>query len=730
MKTNPIKRRRKPGFASYLLVLTTGAILTALTVSAYRRASSAHKTQSSVQMQTDYAEKEDAVLRSIVAITPNRAMRAMMNNSNSNDATRAPLSWQTIFTESLDMANARTSISNGLQATLNIANLKISNAGDSTLANPNLIFRAAKISSTANPGPGYVSSGTISDAANFTPEVGYPLVLRTGNGDIPARDSTYPIISNEKRGVGLAVGDSPNFNVLTYPNINFGYATPGANFVAKRNWWAFSLNMSANDVGQTQLTRPSRDMVLSIYEIPSQLAISASSFMSLGRLESGENWGDVTIDGNVFAGRAAVDGDRALAGLSSRRSMTLAAGTRIGGMNLGASPFTPGERENHQMMNLDPSDAFPVSLSSESGRVAFIPINRGRDFFDRFVHNAENNTLSPTTWNNYSIGALQCAMRLDIIQCESALNKRPTDLRFSYFRNGVREEIIIPPEPSSATSLPAGYIYACQENMAYDFGSDVVDLAYGHNGQFYFQRAKTGSITFNNARFGISNNGASNSGYYKPSYPFERRTISGTPDKHCIAIYPKRFGNFLASIGADGPVVNHSLVVNVDYTTATGSVWLNEPAVPCTDLDYGLILEECSNMTDFPRGFSLVSNLRTYIGDDFNIVPYTTPPPPGYTPPPSGYYPPCSLFYPDKRYGVKDDPINVDLQGQIGSLASDTIANPVRPLDSRKKSGVNMTADNIRVNLLPITHPHALPPITMMNWLVVLEERRREFIGN
>jgi hypothetical protein len=33
------------------------------------------------------------------------------------------------------------------------------------------------------------------------------------------------------------------------------------------------------------------------------------------------------------------------------------------------------------------------------------------------------------------------------------------------------------------------------------------------------------------------------------------------------------------------------------------------------------------------------------------------------------------------------------------------------------------------VNLKPISHPAALPPINMMNWLVVIEERRRELYG-
>ena len=105
------------------------------------------------------------------------------------------------------------------------------------------------------------------------------------------------------------------------------------------------------------------------------------------------------------------------------------------------------------------------------------------------------------------------------------------------------------------------------------------------------------------------------------------------------------------------PTVNNSLVVNVDYTTATGSVWLTKPSIPCTDLDYGVILQECADLTSFTKGFSLVTNLRTYIGDDFNIV--ATTPPTGYTPA-GHYYPPCSLFVPEKRYGVDVDPFAVD----------------------------------------------------------------------
>jgi hypothetical protein len=202
--------------------------------------------------------------------------------------------------------------------------------------------------------------------------------------------------------------------------------------------------------------------------------------------------------------------------------------------------------------------------------------------------------------------------------------------------------------------------------------------------------------------------------------------------KICIAVYPQRFPAFLAALNADpvnhATTPNNSLVVNVDYSTTTGSINLRRPAIPCTDLDYGLIIQECSDLRSYTRGFSLVSNLRTYIGDDFNIV--QIPPPTGYTPPNGTFFPPVSLFVPERRYGVEIDPFAVQVAGQIGSLASENVANPVNPIESRTMSGRSLSASKVTVNLRPIRHPAELPPITMMNWLVVLEEQGRRYVAN
>jgi hypothetical protein len=711
-------RPGKPGYVSYFMVLSTGIILTLLTVYTYRRAMNNHAVQSSVQLRADYSEKEEAILRSIVAITPNRAIRAMQHNSNGTSSVRNPLRWQNILTESLAMANASTSIPSSLISTLNLANHKIANSGDSSLTVPSRIFKALDGES------GYVSAGI-----NRSLGTGFPPPLSSSDTDTNSRDRLYPIIAETKTygtlaqsGVGLPVGTYPAFNLLTYPQINFGYARPGEPFVAKRNWWAFSMDVASHDMAQTFVTRPRRNFVLSIYEIPSQLAISADSFMSLGRLESGETWQNVTIDGGIFAGKAVVEGDTQLPALASRRGMSLSEGAAIGGESFTSNPFTPGVREAYQITR---GEFFPVSLASESGRVAFVPINRGPDFFDRLAHASESTTLSPTTWNNYSIGALQCAMRLDITQCVSSVNPMPTRLRFSYMKSGVRQNLDIDLNTSGFTGLPPGYLYACNENQSYDFGTAVVDVAYGKNGTYAYQTGVTGVIGFNNARFGDPLVGTFKAGYYRPSYPFEVKTLAS--GKICLAIYPQRFKAFLTALNADSTAINHSLAVNVDYTTATGSVNLQKPSVPCTELDYGVILQECADLTTFTKGFSLVTNLRTYIGDDFNVVQAT--PPAGYTPA-GPYFPPVSLFSPEKRYGVEVDPFAISLGGQIGSLASDTNANPVRPIDSKTMSGSALAASRITVNLRPIRHPAELPPVTMMNWLLVIEELRPDLVGN
>lgn len=759
--TNP--RIRKRGYVSMLVVLSTGTILSLLTIFAYRRAVDSQAVQSQVQLRVDYSEKEEAILRSIVATVPNRAMRAMQAESNTT-ANLTPLSWQGIFTESLDLANSRTSIPTELATKMNITGIKAGNAGDSALSNPAEIFRA--IGSET----GYVSVGN-----NRSLGTGFPPPLTVSDNTVQSRDRLYPIISDKKTygtiaqsGVGLPVANYNNYNLLRYPQINFGYITPGETFVGKRNWWAFSVDVGDGDDDRTFLARNKRNFVLSIYEIPSQLAISSASFTSLGQYASGASW-RANIDGGVFAGKAEVKGELPFSAVASRRSITIGSESKIGNLPVSGDPFAAGEREKYMAVN--GGTFFPVSLASDSGRAAFIPINRGAAFFDRYsstendpfdTTGARNhvaaNTLSNQSWNNYSIGAQQCAMRMDITRVVSATNRTPTEIRFEYMRtDGTRGVDTIPMTVNGTsgtlTTLPPGYIRVCAENQSYNFTTQV-DVAYGESGGYTFRRGVTGNIAFNNTTFGDPLVGTVKSGYYRPPSPFSTPTVDN--GQLCISVNPERFPAYLASLGNAAPVgpptvsgpfgyqgqgvapyYNNSISVNVDYRTV-GATYPLKPNIPCTNNDYGVVLKESANLTAYTRGFSLVTNLRLYYGDDFNTSPTT--PPSGYTPavtaanPTGRYLPPCSLFAPEKRYGSETNVFAVNVGGSIGSLskmdkvnAGDADAAVVRPLESKNVHGAAINTENITVNLSQMRHPAELPPITMMNWLVLLEERRKEF---
>ncbi len=713
MKTIPNKIHPR-GYISMLAVVTISILMLSMMVFAYKRAVNAQATLSDIQTQTDYREKEEAILRSIVAIVPNRAIQAMRHGSSALQESRDAVSFQTIFEDAIEQSNARASISDEFMEAISEDTLFRGNSGDSTLSDKTKIFK-----------PLTTTSGTVNSGLNQNFGSNYPPSLNF-SGTL-SDDDLYPIISNFKKYGALADGDVglptstySDFNLIPYPQINFGYARPGELFLAKRNWWAFKMNLAAHDDTITKLSRYDRTFVLSIYEIPSQLPISAGSYMALGQYADGSAWQNVTISGDVFASRALVEGTTSLEGLSSRRGFSLSNNTTIGGQNFTGNPFAPGVRETFRLTE---GDFFPVSLASESGKAAFVPINRGNDFFDRYAHYEETDTISPTTWNDYSVGAMQCAMRLDIAECVSLADRTPTLLYFSYLKNGAREYVLIPLNEGVAANLPVGYIAVAEENESYDFDTPV-DVAYGAGGNYFYRTSVSGNVIFNNANFGDPFPSGPKKGYFKPQYPFEIKSLP--TGRQCIAVYPERFAAFLALLGADSLAVNNSIAVNVDYINASNLII---PAIPSTIFDYGVILQECANLSSFTKGFSLVTNLQLNIGDDFNIV--SIAPPNGYTPPNgASFYPPCSIFCPERRYGVNTNPFGVEFTGQLGSTASENAVNPVRPLDVKTSTGSTMSAGIVTMNLSTISHPAELPPITMKNWLIVIEEMRSEFSNN
>lgn len=731
MKTPTLRAGRRPcgqpGYISYVMVLSLGLVLLVMLTGSFKTAMRSQDAQARSQLRIDYAEKEEAIMRAIIPIAANRAMLAMQHNSDLSNSSRTPLSWQKIFRSAILEANAEESVKASVLEEFELEGMILANPGDADTWSSRT-FRSFDVDGQ------YTSPGIDRYLG-----LGFPTPLQTDSVIVRDRDHHWPVISHDKfygslaeGRVGASTADYSQFNLIPYPEIRFGYAQPGQPFVAKRNWWAFNVDLADHQNHLTGAENRERTFVLSIYEVPSQLAISAEAFTVLGEHGDGTPWQNTTIEGGVFATRAKVEGGLNLSRIAGRAGLEISADSSIGvnplidagdfanlppGMTAAGDPFAPGVRELYEHRH---QEFMPVYLASEAGRAAFIPINRGVDFFDRFSATEESYTISTTSWNDYTIGATQCAMHLDVTEVPDEDEIMPSELEFRYRKNGSEEVLTIPLNESEVEGLPPGFIYCADEHGTHTFETPV-DVAYGANGQFAFEYGVTGDVTFENARFGDPVVGTFKAGYYRPSYPFEIKMLHDT--KPCIAVYPERFPNFLLAIGADGPAVNHSLSVNVDYP---GNVWLTKPSIPSTELDYGVILRECKDLSPFPRGFSMVTNLRLYIADDFNTVAVPAPVGSGL---PDPFFPPCSLFAPEKRYGADVDPLALKISGQIGSLAGDdgTGEDSVHLLDARLASETDIGHERIEVNLSPITHPAALPPITMMNWLVVIEERKHHF---
>mgnify|MGYP000707643806 FL=1 len=82
---------------------------------------------------------------------------------------------------------------------------------------------------------------------------------------------------------------------------------------------------------------------------------------------------------------------------------------------------------------------------------------------------------------------------------------------------------------------------------------------------------------------------------------------------------------------------------------------------------------------------------------------------------------------PEKRYGDSTVPMKIDIAGQLSSLAKGN-TNPVHIGDMKSGAADEVVPDNISADLKPIRHPAALPPINMMNWMVVIREIHPEYV--
>ena len=658
----------------------------------YRTTIESQRTVRNNSLRGDYQHREEAFLRALIANTPNVTIATMQDNSWPNSALRFSLRWDPIIIKSLLQSNASVAASDTDLATLGLtpANLRKGHTADNangTLIPTNVVLRSSSPNFGSSNGSGSFTTGVSSVGSPLAVNPEYPVPLYSPLNAIRNRTRNYPTICHRFEyntdvdgWVGADTTAYPQFNILPSPSSHFSYKSSNT-LVAKHNWWAFELDFAREDRNLTALAGNAKEYIYSLYEIPSQLALSSNSSANFGAFSDGTPWGaQVNLQGAVFAETLATTGDFAVDAVSSRKGAAISAGTTfnnstITGAAVGSNPMQSEQRELAESND----QTFPISSSSDGGKVAFIPINRDISFYDRFagrlsladadsIQEQQINvgiSVTTTRWAYYSNGAHQCAINLDIIGVISDTDQTATTIQLRYFRNGAKQ---------STTYSTVGV---------------------------------AGSVVWPDS--------TSASGL---DFPFHNEISSnGTPR---LAVYMDRLAPFLTTLNADTPDINHSISVNADYT----DVFIRDPA---TDYDTtnSIVLKNAEDFTDYTKGFSLVTNMRLILPGSVNTTPLSDANLPEGINPVAGepFYPPTSIFSPQKRFGDRSTASNITINGQIGSIGQDssTFANP---LDLKSGTNAILDPDRIAANLTSIDHPGELPPINMMNWMITIREKK------
>jgi hypothetical protein len=753
MKTNHFKGF-KNGFVSYLLVLSSGIVMTLLMVAAYKRAIASQQVQGQVQLRSDYSDKEESILRGIVANAPNAAIDFMQNGASGTN------NWASVFRAALASSNTDNSINTDLQIQNTVAvglGMTVAQMNGSRKANAGDVPGGLTIANVF--GSPLVRSGTTSINSSYPPALDVGIAGVTQGVATSTQDALYPIIappakvSSHQKVYGAAAhgytnatnGKSkqlqpalvyPRFNQLTYPNIGFGLAAPGEAFIAKRNWWAFSINAAAQNASQTRVGQRVRNFVLSIYEVPTQTPISGVGGLQIGRYDNNIDWansaGAFAMKGNIISRGAtavgALTGKSTIGKVATRNSLDLTAATgAIDGTQVSLIGGNSGQREKFEL-NKATDVFYPVSRASESGRSAFIPISVGAGYYDRNLAGGD----TPNDWQHYTSAAQQCAMRLDF----SAVGGTPV-LQFSYLKaDGLRSNTITFTMPATgpAPGLANGLFPFEMKQLALPSGVSTAVVVHMEYLPLFLS--------------GISDVVANKPLSVLVSPGGFKAVAAGTTDTH---LAPSSGGY------RGGQLLNNSLVINV------------APGIP--GVAPSVVLGNCQLLADpsgidsspgagsrtapqvppgvagpgfsgFGRGFSLVTNLslfipggrintqpmtpadRTALGDGTDDLPekvkdgtdtlvFTTPP--------------FSLISPSKFVGLPGLGFTPKYTHTGQASSTSTSANPLNTTaaeaTTNNSNNRNISGTiNADINLSQISHPGLLPPITLMNWLVVLDE--------
>jgi len=259
------RSKHTSGYAALPIVTALAVMLTFSLTMLFKQTLMNRDQASKTQLKVDYHQREEALLRALVALFPGKVIACMKADLEENPT----YSWNAIFNEAVLLSGASGRLSEELMEDLGLLGKRSANVGDHSSEEvqswiTSLTGQAGRVT------PGTTAYAEVFAQTAFAGRV--PPLLETTAG-LQAADALRPIVTPQKRytiqapGLLADVNAYPLFNLIPYPNIRFGYAEADQPFVAKRNWWAFTVNY-----GNRQ-NSVARHYVLSLYEIPSQMPI-------------------------------------------------------------------------------------------------------------------------------------------------------------------------------------------------------------------------------------------------------------------------------------------------------------------------------------------------------------------------------------------------------------------------------------------------------------------------
>ncbi|SHJ72556.1 hypothetical protein SAMN02745181_2447 [Rubritalea squalenifaciens DSM 18772] len=681
--TYPFKTQRK-GFVNITVVVVVGIFCLGLMAATFQSTVRSLDTQRKVQLQLDYEAREQAFLRAVVSLAPVVAANSMVDGSQDSTFSKNATSFEALYTEAGKLSSFAKTIDTdsypAIKTKLNLTEARSLNVADATYTSV-LDYVGAAADSYSTPGavestaqgnypPPLYARGQGSSGLTSRTTVDTSSKTYASNNLLLSSALAYSTTGTPHEGL-FANDDVYNqYNVINYPNIHFGYGEAGKPIVGKHNWWRLFLHPEIKHMNATGLTREvnngyylDREYVLSIYELPAQLPINAATAITLGQIGA-EAWADVTISGGISANKVTTVNTVTADRLAVRKGATISGGTTLG---TNGETYTGGSGVDRETFEATSKGFYPISKSSDTARAMFIAINPGNEFFDRYATvndfeespvSGKGSRLSAESWYQYSMGCHRCAMKLDVITVRDSTDQTPTEILFTYKSGG----------------SDVSYKFSKTDGNWPEPGTDEGD-----------------------------------------AFPFH--VLSTVPGRPSLELNMARLWPWMQTLASapDATSVNNSIVINADYTQSGNNVAV--PNIPTQSGDISLLLAEADDFTDFATGLSIVTNFRTYLMSDVNTVTTTPPLNSGLT---GEFRPPFSLFCPEMRVGLDASNTRFTLTGQVGSFGDETTAG-INVLDFKLGTTEQVKASKIKANLTQITHPAELPPINLMNWLVVVQ---------